>query len=402
MSLRAWTVVLLVAVAAAVVYWFYFQQDDNNGAATRPVLSTFEALNDENTEGFARAYQPREFVFPDDHGPHPDYKHEWWYYTGNLETAAGRRFGFQLTFFRIALAPAGRQRASAWATNEVYMAHFAVSDIAAQRFYRFERFSRAAAGLAGASGNPFRVWLESWFAESNAAAETGGPDLAMRLRAGEDDVAIDLSLSSTKPIVLQGEGGLSRKSATPGNASYYYSATRLRTNGSIRLGDRRYEVAGLSWMDREWSTSALGKDQIGWDWFALQLADGRELMFYRLRRRDGTADPFSGGVLVDADGSTLALGARDIEIDVRASWQSAATRVRYPSRWRVQVPGEGLDLDVRPYLSDQELDLSVRYWEGAVAVIGTSRGAPVSGSGYVELTGYGPPITGEHSGSAAR
>ncbi|MCZ6576594.1 MAG: carotenoid 1,2-hydratase [Gammaproteobacteria bacterium] len=401
-SSRAWAVILLVAAGAALVSWAYFESGQDDKTATRTTLSVAAALSGGDTEGFARAYQPREFVFPDDHGPHSDYKQEWWYFTGNVDTVSGRHFGFQLTFFRIALAPFTERRSSAWATNEVYMAHFTVSDIEGGRFYSFERFSRAAAGLAGASSSPLRVWLEDWSAEIGSPADPARAELASRLRAAEGSVKIDLSLSSAKPIVLQGERGLSRKSATPGNASYYYSATRLDTKGSIEIEGRRYQVSGLSWMDREWSTSALDKGQIGWDWFALQFTDGRELMFYRLRRRDGSVDRFSGGTLVDADGSARSLSVRDVEIDVRAYWQSPATGVRYPSRWQVRIPGEGLELEIGPHLPGQELDLSVRYWEGAVGVTGSARGVPISGNGYVELTGYGSSPADEHATSGPR
>jgi predicted secreted hydrolase len=388
-SSRAWAVILLVAAGAVLVSWAYFESGKDDNSATRTTFSVAAALSGGDTEGFARAYQPREFVFPDDHGPHSDYKHEWWYFTGNVDTISGRHFGFQLT-------------SSAWATNEVYMAHFTVSEIEGGRFYSFERFSRAAAGLAGASSSPLRVWLEDWSAESGSPADSARAELALRLRAAEGGVKINLSLSSVKPIVLQGERGLSRKSATPGNASYYYSATRLDTKGAIEIDGRRYQVTGLSWMDREWSTSALDKGQIGWDWFALQFTDGRELMFYRLRRRDGSVDRFSGGTLVDADGSARPLSARDVDITVRAYWQSLATGVRYPSRWQVRIPDEGLELDLSPHLPGQELDLSVRYWEGAVGVTGSARGLPISGNGYVELTGYGSSPADENATSVAR
>ena len=207
------------------------------------------------TAGFARATAPREFVFPQDHGPHPEYAIEWWYYTGNLDTAQGRHFGYQLTFFRIGLTPTPAARASDFATSNIYMAHFALTDVANQKFYAFERFSRGAAGLAGAQGQPFRVWLEDW-----DAAGAGADGLPMRLQAAQDDVAIDLTLEGGKPIVLQGDHGLSQKSDEPGNASYYYSLTRMPTRGTIRVGAETSDVSGLSWMDREWSTSSLGAE----------------------------------------------------------------------------------------------------------------------------------------------
>jgi predicted secreted hydrolase len=214
----------------------------------------------------------------------------------------------------------------------------------------------------------------------------------MRLKAAQGDVAIDLLLRPGKPPVLQGERGLSRKSAEPGNASYYYSLTRMPTAGTVRIGGERFAVTGASWMDREWSTSSLGKDQVGWDWFSLQLADGWDLMLYRLRRKDGTADPASSGTLIGPDigpdGGSRRLNLAEFQIEGSGEWRSPRSGAEYPTRWRVRVPGEDLDLDVRPLLADQELDVSFRYWEGAVEITGTHRGRPVEGHGYVELTGY--------------
>jgi predicted secreted hydrolase len=366
----------------------------DRGSVGETTESIARALGDGDTGGFARAYAPREFVFPRDHGPHPRYKHEWWYVTGNVQTANERHFGFQLTFFRIGLTPVVITRPSAWATKGIYMAHFTLSDVASRQFYAFERFSRAAVGLAGASSTPLRVWLEDWSLQGNEAGGAAGK-LSMRLHAAERGVAIDLVVDSNKPIVLQGEHGLSRKSATPGNASYYYSATRLRTHGVVRIGDESFGVDGLSWLDREWGTSALDKEQVGWDWFALQLSDGRELMYYQLRRRDGTVHPFSQGMLVSVDGAIQRLAAEDVQLDVEDRWQSPGTGVQYPSRWRLRVQQAQLDLTIEPYLPNQELNVSVRYWEGAVRAHGSAHGHAVSANGYVELVGYGPGQQGQ-------
>jgi len=347
----------------------------------RASLSVADALHTSNDRGYARALEPRAFSFPADHGPHPEFRTEWWYYTGNLATAQGRRFGFQLTFFRSALAPEMPARSSAWATRQAWLAHFTVSDVEGGKFHSFERWSRGAAGLAGAQAQPFRVWVKDW-----SAASPGGD--AMRLAASEGDVGIDLVLRPGKPPVLQGERGLSRKSAEPGNASYYYSLTRMPATGTVHLGGESFAVTGDSWMDREWSTSSLGKDQVGWDWFALQLSDGWDLMLYRLRHPDGTADPASSGTLVAPDGGSRPLALAGFRIENAGEWRSPRSGAQYPASWRVQVPGEGLDLEIRPLLADQELDVSFRYWEGAVEIEGTHRGRKVGGRGYVELTGY--------------
>ncbi len=346
-------------------------------------LSVAETLGGEQMSGFARAIGPREFQFPEDHGPHPEFKTEWWYYTGNLQTESGRRFGYQLTFFRTALRPAAVPRSSGWAANQVYMAHFALTDPVAARFHHFERFSRGAQGLAGAVAIPFRVWLENW--STTSRADQGLP---MQLRAAAGEVMIDLELNSLKPVVLQGDQGLSQKSAEPGNASYYYSLTRLLTRGEIRLGKERFAVTGNSWLDREWSTSALGENQVGWDWFSLQFDDGRELMYYQLRQQDGQADPHSSGVLVDVDGSSLRLEPQDLRLEVVEHWISPHSGGRYPARWRLQVPATQLDLEIVPLLADQELQTSVRYWEGAVSIQGRAGQEKLRGYGYVELTGY--------------
>jgi len=241
-----------------------------------------------------------------------------------------------------------------------------------------------AAGLAGAQGAPFRVWLEDW------AADGSGPGaLPMRLRASQDGVAIDLALEGGKPLVLQGDRGLSQKGQKPGDASYYYSLTRMPTHGTVRVGGAAFEVAGLSWMDREWSTDALGAAAAGWDWFALQLDDGRDVMLYLLRRRDGSVDPFSAGTLVGADGAVTTLAAGDVRVEATAHWTSPRSRVRYPARWRLSVPSAALALDVTPRQSDQELNVGTRYWEGAVAITGSAGQQRIAGQGYVELVGYG-------------
>ncbi len=346
----------------------------------RARLAVAEAMAAGDTAGFARATEPRPFVFPRDHGPHPEYAIEWWYYTGNLQSPDGRRFGFQFTIFRTGLMPGDPQRSSAWASNSIYMAHFALSDITGGKFHAFERFSRGAAGLAGAQSEPFRVWLEDWVVEGQ------GPDgMPMRLYATAGDVAIDLTLAAGKPPVLQGDRGLSQKSADAGNASYYYSFTRMPVTGAVRIGTSTHQVSGLGWMDREWSTSALGEDQVGWDWFALHLDDGRDLMFYRLRLRNGGIDPFSKGVLVGADGAARRLNADDVLVEPLDEWTSPRSGATYPARWRLRVPAEAIDLTLTPLLADQELPVTVVYWEGAVSISGSA-----GGSGYIEMTGYTP------------
>ncbi len=344
----------------------------------RAAIGAIEAVNAGNNEGFERVIAPRPFVFPADHGPHPTFQTEWWYYTGNLTAENGHRFGFQLTFFRRALTPAPLIRESAWAASDIYMAHFALTDIDGGRFYAFERFSRAAADLAGASGDPFRVFLHDW------SAEGSGPEgMTMRLRAAQGEVALDLTAVNSRPPVFQGNAGVSQKGSQIGNASAYYSLTRMISNGTIQIGSTTYQVSGLTWMDREWGTSALEEGLRGWDWFALQLESGHDLMYFQLRDADNRPSNFVGGSLVLPDDTVIILGPGDVVLEPTGTWRSPRSGATYPSGWRLRLPNYGLDLVVQPALRDQELPVSIVYWEGAVTVSGSA-----SGRGYVELTGY--------------
>jgi len=348
-------------------------------------LSVLETLARADTAGYARASEPRPFVFPADHGPHPSFRTEWWYVTGNLTSDAGNDFGFQLTIFRSALAPEMPDSPSDWSTRQAYMAHFTVTDVEAGDFYAHERFARGAAGLAGATAEPLNVWLGDW-----SIAGATGATFPLRSRAAADGTAIDLVLEAGKPPVLQGELGLSQKGPEPGNASYYYSFTRMPARGTVVVAGDTIAVTGLAWLDREWSTSALSADQVGWDWFALQLEDGWDMMAYRLRRADGTADEWSEAVIVDPEGTPTRLAfGDDISLESTGTWSSPVDGAVYPSGWRIAIPARGWNLAIEPRIPDQELDLSFRYWEGAVSVGGRGEGgSPVSGRGYVELTGY--------------
>jgi predicted secreted hydrolase len=343
-----------------------------------------------NATGFARVEGARPLDFPGDHGPHDDYQTEWWYYTGNLQTSDGRHFGYQLTFFRRALVPPAQRQArtSDWATDQVYMAHLALTDVADKQSKSFERFSRGAAGLAGAQAEPFDVWLEDW------NVELVEPN-AYRLRASQAGLSLDLLLTDLKGPILQGDHGYSQKGTEPGNASYYYSLTRLSTSGTVRVGDVDYQVNGLSWMDHEWSTSYLTGNQVGWDWFALQLDDGNDLMLFQIRRADGSIDPFASGTLIAPDGTTRRLSQDDFQIRVTATWRSPHSGATYPAAWTVKVPSADLTLDIRPYLADQELNLSFTYWEGAAHFSGEYARHTVSGSGYIEMTGYAGSMNGQ-------
>ncbi len=344
-------------------------------------------LSGGNTEGFARVLAPKEFTFPADHGPHPEYQTEWWYTTANVATKDGRRFGIKLTIFRRALAPTPAERASAWGADQIYFADFAIADIQADQFIYTERFARGAAGLAGAEMSPnVRIFLENW-------SITFNPDgSGYRLTAKDAQIGLDMQMTLAKPLVLQGERGFSPKSSEPGNASYYYSMTRLLTEGTITVKGEQFAVSGTAWMDREYSTSVLAADALGWDWFALQLDDGREIMLYQIRKADGTVESTSDGTFVNADGSTVRLIKRngDYTITPLGTWTSPRTGAVYPHGWKLTInaPDGPMELTVTPLMRDQELNTTTAYYEGASRITGTQNGNPITGYAYVELTGY--------------
>jgi len=349
-----------------------------------------DASDSESVAGFATALEPRHFEFPLDHGPHPAFRQEWWYVTGNLDAANGERFGFELTFFRVALEPppapspptapaATAAPASAWRTREIYLAHFAVTDVPRRRFRSAQKLSRAALGLAGAEALPLHVWLDDW------SLEARGP--TWQLRATQRGYAVALTLEPQSAPVLNGIDGLSRKSDRPEDATYYYSIPRLLVRGQVLRDGQPLEVRGRAWLDREWGSGGLGPRELGWDWFGLQLEDGSALMFYALRDKNGERDVHSAGSWVAADGTARALSSAEVDIAVTREWRSASGE-RYPAGWHIRVPALALDLTVRPVLADQELQTTPRYWEGAVDVSGERGGASLGGRGYVELVGY--------------
>ena len=382
---RNWIKILVLAAAAvAAVILFYPRtpQQIDSGLKSLPVVSD---------QGFLRADGPRQFSFPQDFGSHPDYQLEWWYYTGNLTAEDGRAFGYQLTFFRRALLPLQDkvQRTSDWAVNQVYLAHFTLTDVQAGQFHYIERFARGAAGLAGAVVEPnYQVWLDNWSVSQVS-------DGSYALQAEYAGNRIQLEMIDRKGPILEGIDGYSQKGPDPGNASYYFSQPRLETTGTVTIGGQAIAVKGMSWMDHEFSTSALGADLVGWDWFSIQLSDGSELMVYNMRHGDGSTDAFSQGTIIHPDGTTRRLLREEYLITPTGQWKSPHSGAVYPSGWRVEVPGEQIDLTVKPRLADQELRVSFTYWEGAVAVSGTRNGKQVTGSGYVELTGYAKSMQGQ-------
>lgn len=359
------------------------RQEDPAQTDAAGTVSVAEGMAGAPDPGFARAREPRAFAFPRDHAAHPEFATEWWYFTGNLADNDGRPFGYQFTLFRVGLEPGTPPDDSDWRAHQIYMGHLAVSDIEAGDHQAAERFSRAAAGLAGNSAAPFATWLGPWHIRS---IEPSAADVfPLHVEARDAKIGIDLVIErGDRPIVLQGDDGLSQKGAADGNASYYYSMTRLPTTGTVTVGEQVFEVDGNSWFDREWSSSALADDQAGWDWFALHLDDGRDLMFYRMRGKDGQAQRFSKGVLVDPDGTTRPLALDDVQLEPRRYWETG-NGVAYPVAWRLAIPALDMDLSIDAAFDDQEMAVTVRYWEGAVRVTGSHAGV-----GYLEMSGYAP------------
>ena len=329
--------------------------------------------------------------FPRDHGAHPGYRSEWWYYTGNVRAHTGERFGFQLTFFRHQISPAGAEALwpsppSPWRTSQVYFAHAALTDINSRQFYQSETMTRGALGMAGAQqyNDQTTVFIKNW------QVAMQGP--AHQLQAQSDDFQLRLLLEAQKEPVPHGLSGYSRKGTLPESASCYYSITRLSASGTLTVKGAPYEVEGLAWMDHEYSSAPLEPSLVGWDWFSIQLADQSELMLYLLRQRDGALHPASSGTFVNRAGQALHLDAEAFAVEVLDDWMSPHTGTRYPHRWRLKVPSRQLDLTLEPQLDDQEMrttqPANIAYWEGSVSVRGSAGGSPVSGTGYAELTGY--------------
>ena len=340
-------------------------------------------------EGWRQAGPGHVWRFPRDHGSHPEYRIEWWYYTGNLASGRGRRFGYQVTFFRVGVDPAP-ENPSRWAVRDLYMAHLAVTDLGTGRHLVAERLDRGGLGWAGAREGTLDVWNGDWRASLDGDRH--------RLEVVDRGFGVALDLEPGRGPTLHGEGGLSRKGPSAGNASQYYSMTRMPTTGRIRLDGEWVDVTGASWMDHEFGTTFLEPGQVGWDWFSLQLEDGADLMVFQLRRADGRSDVHSAGTWVDAGGAAAALRRDDVRLVPGRRWTSPASGAAYPVEWRVAVPGRQADLAVTAALDAQELDTAastgVTYWEGAVTVTGRVGGRPVRGRGYLEMTGYsGRPMS---------
>jgi len=352
------------------------------------------AIHGEETNGFKTVTGPCGFRFPADHGAHPGYRTEWWYYTGNLTAASGERFGFQLTFFRRQLQPSDVLRTwpqppSAWRTNQIYLAHAALTDISGQRHVMAEKVSREGLGMAGTveTSEDVRIFLHDW----ETVITPAGHSLRMR----DPAFTLELNLVPTKGPVPHGDAGYSRKGSLPEQASCYYSFPRMKASGRIVLGTTPYTVTGLGWMDHEFSTAPLAEGVTGWDWFSIQLDDQRELMMFLLRLKTGGLHPASAGTLIDPGGRTFHLSHTAFQTRVTRRWTSPTTGATYPLGWSIRLPGQGVSLDLAAVLDDQEMvttgSTGVTYWEGSVRITGKTGGKSLSGEGYMELTGYADP-----------
>jgi predicted secreted hydrolase len=359
-----------------------------------PILFTLVGLASPAlcVDEWARVTAPRKWSFPRDFGAHPEYRTEWWYFTGNLKDTAGKRYGYQLTFFRQGIRLLTPAPPNAWDIRDIYLAHFAVTDVSNSKFTAADRLSRSGPMLAGASQEGMQVWLLNWSARMEGSV--------IHLDARDADKGLRLELTPRKSPVIHGQNGFSQKGPAPGQASYYVSLTDLETRGSLKLPGSAspFEVRGVSWFDQEFGSNQLTPEQKGWDWFSLHLSDGLDLMIYFLRLKDGSVEPASSGTLVGADGSSRHLKLSDLTVTVLDRWKSPRSKGEYPSRWRIQVPSANIDLTISPLLADQELQTEgstgITYWEGAVAGKGLSGRREVTCEGYVELTGYAGSLGG--------
>lgn len=338
------------------------------------------------TSEWKQAAGPREWSFPRDHGAHPEFRTEWWYFTGNLKNSGGRQYGYQLTFFRQGLALSASRPENPWSIRDVYLAHFAIVDGSSGQFWHYDQASRSGPGLAGAEVGIMDVWTLAW------SAKMAGTTIRLTARQGK--MALSLELSPRKPKIFHGENGLSMKGSHPGQASYYYSFTNLATRGTIQtpLAPQPEDVTGTSWFDQEFGSNVLSADQVGWDWFGIHLSDGRDIMLFHLRKKDGTIEPASSGTIIERNGTSRHIHKTDFTLGVLSQWKSQKSGGTYPAQWRIAIPSAQIDITLSPITANQELvtrsSTGVTYWEGSIMGKGMSRGSPVTVEGYAELTGY--------------
>lgn len=345
-----------------------------------------------SADGWRQAVTPWKWDFPRDHGSHSAFRTEWLYFTGNLTETSGKRFGYQLTFFRQGVVLKAQNPSNPWSIRDLYLAHFTLTDVSTGLFWYAERLSRKGPGLAGAAEDRMDVWLLNWSATMK--------NETIYIEARHQKMELSLELTPRKPIVFHGQNGLSRKGPNEGQASYYFSYTDLATRGFIKipLSPSPITVIGTSWFDHEFGSNGLASNQVGWDWFSLHLSDGKDIMIYFLRRKDGSVEPTSSGTLVSPDGRSTHLSLSDISLEVLDHWKSPKSGGKYPSRWRIRIPSAGIDILLNPLVAAQELmtegSTGVVYWEGVVEGMGRSASREVTCEGYVEMTGYVGTLAG--------
>jgi predicted secreted hydrolase len=359
------------------------------GSGLLLAASMMSVVAQEAADGWRTAEPGWTYAFPSDHGSHPPFKTEWWYFTGNLKSDDGHMFGFQLTFFRQGVIPPSQIiPKSDFLTRDVKFAHFALTDISGAKFRHAQRLSRGAFGEAGFDDPPRVAWIKDWTCSATGAN-------SFTLRAADSDFAIDLALTPKKPPVIHGSDGISRKADGPGRASHYYSLTRLETNGTLRAGERTFRVHGLSWFDHEWATNQLAEHQTGWDWFSIQFDDGSELMLFQIRTGRNARDPNSGGTFIDPAGNTVPIADADFTLEPLKFWTSGSSKAKYPVTWRIRIPKLSVEVTAAAAIPNQELDTQpFTYWEGSILAQGKRGDQPLRGRGYLEMTGYAGRIVG--------
>jgi predicted secreted hydrolase len=344
------------------------------GLSRRPSRAQGYAGLGQDAEGYAEVTPGKLFAFPADHGPHPDFRIEWWYVTANLTDSSGAAYGIQWTLFRQGTRPG--PQAHGWASQQFWMGHAAVTRAGSHRFA--ETFARGGVGQAGVEVEPFSAWIDSW--QMRGSEQTSARTLApLALAAAGPDFSYALVLSADRPLVLQGDGGFSRKSQRGNQASYYYSQPFLTVTGRITLDDEPAEVTGQAWIDREWSSQPLASNQTGWDWFSLHIASGEKLMLYRMRQTDGDNYVFGNWIL--PDGTTRPFAGTEIVLTPKAAIEVAGRKM--PVEWQVAIPELGFAIACTPLNPTSWMGTSFPYWEGPISFKGSHNGV-----GYLELTGY--------------
>ncbi len=351
------------------------------------LLFLFSLLTAGHAQEYRLALPGYDYTFPRDHGAHPQFQNEWWYFTGNLVAENGRQFGFKYTIFRSAIAPPNTRslKKSPLADSQLLLGHFAISDLDKKDHESWERLGRPGFGQAEFSTETLALRVDRWRIE-----RAEGDSIHVRTETG--DSGIDLMLDPLKPFVIHGEEGIHRKGAGRGQASHYITYPRLQAEGTLAWRGETFQVEGLAWMDHEFGSNQLGEEEVGWDWFAIQLDSNEELMLYGIRRRDGSFSPIATGSYINAEGELVPIPKSEYTIEELDQWKSPKSGAVYPMGWRISLPRYDANLRIAPAFKNQEMDTTrytgAYYWEGAIRISGKWKGAETRGKGYAELVGY--------------